>query len=409
MPLRNGLPLDIFPGAPWSATAPNQIQELITTYHLEEKDFLAAPPLPQLAWADQGTFTGQGIGIVKFPHVLPSSLDFNEFKPGGAREYKTFDAVAARVKVGAAELSFGIPMVWNEIGNGWQLMSRGENDTLIDFLGVTGVGGQYAMAGKARKTQVLGSLFYKSIYCTSLSLTAPTALTYPQGLSTNGIALFSDGTGADGSTGANHYANPTVNSSPRFKNLFVSYGSFEENYGRSLVEMTKIPHATLSNQTNGARVTDTFGPTWMRDKFWRMMVQDLVLTTAEVSGNAVGAATTNPYSLAKAMGVTEENFIGASFGPRRFWIVSQLDNHPYPASSPGGNSTPDFWVNLCSEPGRATYAKLAANNKDFLPVFRFYGPGDPRAMSERLMRFEGDLDSGVAADDPSCIQMFFGV
>jgi hypothetical protein len=38
-----------------------------------------------------------------------------------------------------------------------------------------------------------------------------------------------------------------------------------------------------------------------------------------------------------------------------------------------------------------------------------YGPGDPRAMGERMMRWEGDLDGGSEPGDPGRIDMFGSV
>jgi hypothetical protein len=416
MPLVNALPIAAFPGSPWSASAPQQALELITTWSLDELTALSAPPDPDLAWADVGSNTALGVGIVKFAHALPSSMNFTKFKPGGARDYKTLDVIASRVEVNPYDLSFGIPMIWNEIANGWQLMSQGPNNTLIEFAGVSGLGADYVVAGKAYKCQLVASLFYSGLYATTggLSVTTPTALAYGGAalpLNPNGIALFSDGTGAEGTAGATHFANPTVASSGRFKNVWFGFGSFESNYGASLVKMTVKPHSTLPNKTSGARVTDTFGPTTMRDKFWRMMVQSLTMQSAEVGGNGVAAATTNPYAEAVARGLSEENFIGTAFGPRRFWILPELDNHPYMVQNP----TADFWINVSAgkDPStggaRPSWAKLASNSKDFVPTFRFYGPGDPRAMSERMMRFEGDLDGGVAGGVPGVVDMFGSV
>lgn len=410
MPLINALPINAFPGNPWSATAPQQALELITTWALDELTALNAPPSADLAWAERGSNVGLGLGVVKHGHAMPQTLAFSAFKPGGTRTYRTLDVVATSVKVNPYDLSFGIPMIWDQLGNGWKLMSAGQDNTLIEFTGINGLGASYVVAGKAYKGQLIASLFYEGLYATTggLSSTAPKALTYAQPNNPNGIALFTDGTGAEASGGAQHYANPTVAGSGRFKNVWFAFGSFESNFGASLAKMALKPHATLPNVTSGARVTDVFGPTTMREKFWRMMVQDLTLTTATVGGNGVGAATTNPFALAKTLGVTEENFVGNAFGPRRFWIVPQLDNHPYMVANP----TADFWINVSAgiDPttglARPTWAKLGCNSKDFVPTFRFYGPGDPRAMSERLMRFEGDLDAGVAAGAPGEIDMF---
>ncbi len=413
MPLVNALPIAAFPGNPWSSTAPQQALELITTWNLDELTALSAPPDPDLAWANIGSNTAQGAGIIKFGHSLPSTLNFEKFKEGGARTYNTLDVIASKVAVNPYDLNFRIPMIWSEIGNGWQLMSQGQN-TLMDFVGINGLGADYVVAGKAYKCQLIASLFYSGLYCTAsgLNITTPTALAFGGAAmpnNPNGIALFSDGTGAEGTPGAQHYANPTIAGSGRYKNVWSAFGTFAANFGASLVKMTVKPHSTLPNKTSGARVTDVFGPTYMREKFWNMQVQDLILQSSTVGGNGVAAAVTNPLTLAKTMGATEENFIGAAFGPRRFWILPELDNHPYPVANPGK----DFWINVSAgkDPStgkpRASWAKLGCNSKDFVPTFRFYGPGDPRAMSERAMRFEGDLDGGVAGGAPGEVDMFF--
>lgn len=424
MPLRSGLPLGA--PAPWSSTVPQQALELITVFDMDERDALVAPPNPDLAWAEVGTLTSVGSGIVKVPHSLPSSLDFERLKPGGTRNLKSIDAVVTKVSAAPLDLSFGIPMRWDTLGNGYRLMTsakEGGQDTLIDFAGIGGIGAWYVMAGKAYKCQLIGNLFYAGMYCTTsgVSMTTPTALAYggdAQGLATGGIALFTDGTGPIGGVGDQHYANPRVSSSARFKNVFAQFGTFDANYGASLVRMTQTPHATLANKFSGARVTDTFGPSYMRDKFWRMAVQSLVMQTGVAGGNGVAAAVSNPYAALAAAGINEENFLGTTFGPRRFWITSELDNHPYVLANPNTNGTgvpADFWVNVSAGTTtgtgqrRATWAKLACNSKEFIPTFRFYGPGDPRAEHELLMRFEGNLDAGVAGGAPGEAQVFFQV
>ena len=77
------------------------------------------------------------------------------------------------------------------------------------------------------------------------------------------------------------------------------------------------------------------------------------------------------------------------------------------------NPGKDMWINVSrTKPGkraRPSWAQLGSNSKTFAPVFRAYGPGDPRAMSERRMRFEGDLDGGVAGGAPGEIDVFFEV
>lgn len=406
MALVNGLPLKLFPGNPWSSQTPQQAQELITTWNLDEVDALNTDPGPDLAWSGIGTKVNVGTGIVKVFHNMPQRMDYTPFD--GKRRYNTVDAVVNQVKIQGHDLNFTYPMIWDQMGNGYKLMSE-SNGGLVEFMGINGMAPRFVQSGQHLKAQAVASLFYSGLYSTALSLTTPAAVTYPQPNNPNGIALFTDGLGAEGTAGAKHYANPTMANSGRFANVFPAFGAFETMFGASLVKMTIKPHATLSNITSGARVTDVFGGTGMRDKFFRMMVSDLIMQTTTATGakdaaSAVvaGASISNPYSYAKSMGITEENFIGTAFGPRRFWILPQLDSHPYLVANP----TADFWINVGAAPGRPAWAQLGCNSKDFVPTFHFYGAGDPRAQSERLCRFETDLDAGAGAGDPGCVDMF---
>lgn len=415
MPLVNGLPTAI--AAKWSSFAPQQAKELITTYNMDEKDALATPPGEQVLWADRGTVIApSGGGIVKFPTNLPQSLDFSPFEAGN-RKYKSFDTTVKAVEAGAYDLNFAIPMIWDTQGNGYKLMSK-QGDSLVEFLGINGIGAHYAMAGRAKKAALVADLFYRSMYTSAAWGVAPSLFTYPQPNNPNGIALFTDGTGAEGSGGCKHYAHPNDPNGGRFFNLFKAYGSFATRFGASLVEMAKTPHPLFANMTNGAQVTDVIGPTYMRTAFYEMMVSDLVLTLASTGGNGVAAAVSNPYSYARSQGITEENFIGSALGPRKFWVAPHLDNHPYVlanANTNGAGRPAEMWINisagmdpLTGKP-RPSWAKGVASSVEFVPTFFMYGPGDPRAEGERRMRFEGNLDAAVEPGSPMEIQAFFQV
>lgn len=423
-PLLNGLPIDAFPGNPWSSACPQQTLELITTYNLVEANALTRPPVQDLAWATIGTRTSVGTGIIKIPHVIPQRTYFTPFKPGGDRDYQNVDVVATEVKPSPFDLNFWIPMIWDEIGNGWQLKSQGPNGSLIEFVGIGMFAQTYVTAGLHHRAQLVASLTYKGLYATSIGQTNPIARCFAEPNNPNGIALFTDGTGAEGSGGAAHYANPTVAASGRFANVFPAFGAFATNYGRSLAQMAVVPHPTLPNVTMGGHVTDTIGPTFMRNRFWEMAVSTLVMQVATAGGGAIAAAApTNAYNDAISrlaqQGITQENFLGVAFGPRRFWIAPQLDNHPYYTYNSGEHMTDgpngepsDMWINLWADaPGAdgqsLTWAKLGCMNEAFVPRFMMYGPGDPLAMSQRMMRFEGDLDAGVSAGDWQTCQMFF--
>jgi len=396
---------------PWSATAPVRALELITTYNLDEHLALLKPPHDDVRWAaEAGTHTSVGVGIIKPAFAMPQSAAMQPFNAENGRRYYGLDVITQTLKPGARDLSYKIPMIWNEIGNGYQLMAGGRPLEIAD---ITGIAELFVMSGAVERAVFAADLFYSSFYATTggLSSTAPTKLTYPQGAATGGIALFSDGTGAAGSVGDQHYANPTNPKSGRFSTVHFGYGPWSQNtFASSMTLMAKRPHPLFPNITSGQVVTDVFGPTSMRQKFFEMAVQDLVLQAVNMSGQNVAAAVTNPYSFAKANGLTEETFIGNPFGPRRYWAIPHLDNHPYLVQNP----TADFWINIARNvPGRAqsavSWCKLACNTKDWTPVFRMYGPGDPIAQRDREMRWEGDLDADSQPGDPMAVDMFGSV
>ncbi len=419
-PFLNGLPLEAFPGNPWSSSAPQTTLELITSYNLIEQDMLTRPPTADIGWATVGTLTSVGTGIIKVPTVIPQRTYFTPFKPGGDRDYQNIDVVATEIRPGPYDLNFWVPMIWDEIGNGWNLKSAAPDGSLLEFVGMGTLAKTYVTAGLHHRAQLVASLTYAGLYMTSIGLTAPTARCFPEPSNPNGIALFTDGTGAEGSGGAKHYANPTVAANGRAANVFPAFGAFAATYGASLARMAVVPHATLPNVTFGAHVTDTIGPTYMRSRFWEMAVSSLILQSVTTGpGTLAAATTTNAYSdaisrLAQS-GITQENFLGVAFGPRRFWVAPQLDNHPYYSYNSGQHMTDgpnggpsDMWINLCADPDQPTWAKLGCNNANFVPTYRMYGPGDPLAMSQKMMRWEGDLDAGVSAGAWQTCQMFFG-
>ncbi len=407
MPLQNALPLNATPGFTWSSVAPNQIQELITVYNAEELDTLNQAPETSIAWADQGSLTSQGVGIVKVPIRLPQSLGFTEFDYGGTRTYQSLDVAAPVIRVNPWNLNFAWPMIWDSIGNGWKLMSEGGDGLLQEFTGAVGLGNAVITAGRAHKAQLVATLFYAGYTSAALSLTAKIK-TVPQPGLPNGNDFFTDGVGAP-----LHYSHPFMVNSGRFQNAWPAYGAFATNFGRSLTEMTRRPHPTLPNNVLPLQTTDIFGPTHMRDRFWTMGVSMLALQVATVSGNGVAAAPINPFAVDTIGRYNASNFLGASgFAPYRFWIAPQLDNHPYVQAhltdGPGGGPA-DFWITTAAMPGNGSYAYLASNSKVFTPFARFYGAGDPRAQSERRARLETDLDGGVAGGLYHNVNMFMGV
>lgn len=413
MPLISGLPLAS--AAPWSNTIPDAINSLFTLWALDESDALNTDPTPDTAWGERGTIVRPGISKVTYLHALPQTGEMRDFD--GKRVHNPIGAVSRTVQPTAKDLSFAMPMVWLDGDNGWRLMAVTGDGTMVDVLGVNGVGLNgiptiYVNSGRVQKAKQIANLFYTSMYVTSHGVTSPTKFTYAQPGNPNGIALFSDGTGAEGSGGAQHYANPAFTGGARFRNAFPAYGPFATNFGRSLSQLTQVPNALFPGVRANTTVTDVIGPTRMQEKFWINMIQTLSPQVfSDVTGIAA-AATTNPYSVAAALeaaGITQDSFLGRAFGPRRYWIAPQLDDLPYCQNNPNA----DMWVNLsvgnAAKEKDLTWAKLAANNVTCTPVFRFYGPGDPQAQSARMARYEGDLDIGCEPGAPNRIAVFFEV
>lgn len=408
MPLVSGLPAQ--QGARWSSTVPYGITELITSFNIAEKDALTIEPTPDIAWASRGTVIVAGVGIVKHPYVLPGSLDFQPFKAGN-RHYHDVDAVVQQSAAQAFDLNFQYPLVWDVIGNGYKLMQQSGN-TLIEFMGFGSTPSWFLSGGRMEKARRIANLFYTSMGTGQAWGVAPSLFTYPQPNNPAGLPLFTDGTGADGSGKAKHYANPTQVNSARFANLFPAYGTFADKFGDSLTELRTRPNPVWKDVTSARVCTDVIGPTHMFKPFWEMMVQQLALQAIREGGNLAAVASTNPYSYAASMGITEENFIGNPFGPRRFWICPHLDNHPYVLANPntnGAGKPAQMWINIAAGPGQPTWAKGSANNEECAPIVFFYGAGDPQAQSERRARLEGNLDIDVVPGEPSVIGCYLQV
>jgi hypothetical protein len=412
MALQNVLPIPGFPGFQWSNVVSNQVQEIVTTLNAESLDALNEVPEREIAWADRGSKVSPGVGIVKVPIRLPSSMQYEPFAYGGTRTYQNIDIAAPVVKVNPWDLNFAWPMVWNQIGNGMNLMSQMADGSIGDFMGVSGLAQMIVSAARAYKAQLVASLFYKGLTSSAMGLTAQ-ALTIPQPGNPNGLPLFTNGTDS-----VKHYAHPFNANSGRFANSYEAYGSFATKFASSLVVMTQKPHPSLPNMTMGKQVTDVFGPTWMRDRFFAMATQTLQLQVQTVGGQAAGGAPTNAFALENLRKYNADSFIGASgFAPQTYWIVPALDNHPYFTNNSNANMTTgpnggpaDMWINVSAETGgKQTWCELAAPTKDFTPNMRLYGDNDPLSQSQRRVRLETDLDAGVGAGLYHFIDMFFGV
>lgn len=412
MPMSSGLPLSA--SAPWSNTVPDPINSLFTQWNLDEAESLMTDPEPDCKWANQGTSLKPGVGRVTHVHTLPQSGELTPFD--GKRKYFSVSAVAKSVEPAPEQLNYEVPMVWLPGDTGYRLVAVSTDGSMVDILGANGAGlgavtSAYVASGRVRKALHVANLFFSSMYCTAHGITAPTKFTYATPTNPNGHALFSDGTGADGTPGAKHHANPAYAGSARFANVFPAYGEFIANSGRSFAAMTTIPNAIFPSTRASQFVTDIVGPTRMIEKFWIHMIQTLSPQLFQSITGVAAAATTNPHSREAqlmAAGMSPESFLGQTFGVRRYWIAPQLDDHPYCVDNPNK----DMWVNISiggeKDARKAlTWAKGAANNETCTPLMRFYGPGDARAQSERKARWEGDLDIAFEPGSPNRIQVFF--
>lgn len=390
MSLDNRLPLPGFPGFTHYGVVAEDVKEIVTTFNSESRDALSQTPESAIAWANVGTRVTEGAFEVKIPIRLPSSMAFDRFD--GNRSYNRLDIAAPLVRPLPFDLNFEWPMMQMADSNG---------NMLREFYGVEGLAQTIVEGARAHKAQLVASIVYEGLTNTTLGLTAK-ARTIKQPGAPNGLPLFTDGTGADGSGTEMHYAHPFKSTSGRFKNLYLGAGKFntEGVFGQMLTNMSQVPHPALPNMTMGLGVTDVVGPTHMLDAFAEIAIQRLSL---QVSGNGGGGITNkyNPAELEAA--ISDGRFIGASgLTPWRFWIAPQLDNHPYLAANPGKH----MWLAICDRPGNR-WCELAGPNKEFVPVVTLFGDGDPQSKRTRRVSILGDLDAGVAAGLPHFAQLYF--
>lgn len=385
----NILPLKAFPGFSAYGLVSPQIIEAATIFNAEGVDALSGIPESAVAWSDVGTRTTASLFQAKIPIKLTSLLGFEPFD--GTRKYHEMNVSAVTVKSDPWSLALEWPMQINQSGIA----------VLEDAYGFSGVAGDIVSHGRALKADLMASLIMAGQTNAALGMTA-TALTLPQPGYASGLPLFSDGTTSGASQ---HFSNPLVASSTKFKNLYLGAGQITASgvFGQSLIDMTQVPHPTKANMTLGLQVTDVIGPTYMLLPFWQLAIQSLSLATATVSGTPVAGATTNIYSADAIKNAGAQAMLGASgMSPWRFWIAPQLDYHPYVLANPGKH----FWLNVSQTKASGKWAEIAAPTKDFTPKITMLGDGTEEARKTLKIRMFGDLNAGCAAGLPHFAKLY---
>ncbi len=418
MGLLNALPLPA--GVDFTTHVGSQVQEIVTTYNIERLEAVTGPADLDLQWASQGTKVTPGIGLVKVPVKFLSSQQFTNFKIGGQRDYSAIDIAAIQINTSPKQLNYRWAMLMDQLGK-LVLQSLKGDGTYEEFYGAAGLAAAFVAAGHAHKAAQVATVVYESMTDTTSGIAA-TLLGIPENGSPNGLPLFSNGTDS-----AKHLANPFNGAGASFENLFrpgitnrvgFTGGAFDVVWLEKMVAaMRSVPHPSLPNSTLGLPVTDVVGPTWMQVPFWRAAVAQLVLQTATIGGNGVAGAPTNIFNakLLEEMGASA--LIGASgMAPQRYWTSSYLDNHPYFTNNSNANMTTGpgggpahMALAICAQKPTQVWCELAARDSDFTPLVYMYGPGDPQAQSERMVRMLGDLDAGAKPGLPHFAAMFLGV
>lgn len=408
----SNLVVPVAPSFTWQSVINPTVLEIVTTYNAESIDALNQAPAKDIAWADIGTKVTPGMGIVKVPVRLPSSLFFEDFD--GKRNYQNIDIFAPVVKVSPKQLNFRWPMVWGgpQMGASW-IGSYGAGGTVQEFMGIAGLAQGIQAAARAHKAYLAATACYTGFTSSTLGATA-TTLTYPQPGFPNGLPLFSNAANA----GA-QYAHPVNPNSDRFDNFYEGVGTFNSYFAQSIIDMNTVPHPSMPQLTLGLQVTDVIGPTWMQKTFWNTAIQMLALQAQTSPFNGV-AATTNPYSAEALAKINSASFIGASgLAPWRFWTTPLLNKHPYywnaatntatsHMTDGAGGGPSDLWLSVSHMMGDVqTWLEFAGPSKEFTPKMTLFGDGDPQSIAERQIRMLGDLDAGYAAGLPHFAKLYF--
>lgn len=404
----NLLPLPA--GVPENTLAGSQVQEIVTSYNLESLEAVNQPIGKNALWATVGTKTTPGIGNVKVPIRFLSNQNFTPFKFGGQRDFSTMDVGAILVPTTPLQLNYRWAMIKDALGK-LNLMSLRGDGTYDDFYGATGLAGAIMTGAHFHRAMLVATTVIQSM------TDAGSAMTATQ-LCLDNLPLFTNGTDS-----AKHLANPNNPASGTFETLFrpgianrVGFGggSFGTDWlSKMVLAMTQVPHPSLANATMELEVTDIVGPTWMKIPFWQTAIQSLQLQTATVGATGVGAGTTNIFNadLVKNMGA--DTFIGAGgVAPQRYWTTSLFDSHPYALANqtngPGGGPAHFCMAIANMKPRVQTWCELACRDEAFTPHVSIYGPGDPTAESERMVRMLADLDAGARPGLPHFVAMYLG-
>ncbi|HSM93375.1 MAG TPA: hypothetical protein VLT47_10865 [Anaeromyxobacteraceae bacterium] len=398
-------------GIPENTLAGSQVQEIVTTYNMESLQAVNAPVSKNALWAMQGTKTTGGVGLVKVPVRFLSSQTMDPFEFGGQRKYGTVDVGVTQVTTSPWQRNYRWAMVEDELGK-LKLMSVGGDGTYNDFYGATGLAQAIVNAGQVHRALLVATAIASSWTDATSGLTASVNCF-------DGLPLFTNGVDS-----AKHKANPNNPNSDTFETLFrpgvanrvgFTGGAFGADWlGKMVQAMTQVPHPSLPNSTMELEVTDIVGPTWMKVPFWQTAVSSLQLQTATIGTTGVGAATTNIFNAEILKNMGAEKFIGsAGVHPQTFWTTSMFDSLPYALANKttGPNGGPAHFCMAIANmrPREQTWCELASNSVDFTPRVKLYGPGDPTAESERMVRMLGDLDAGAAPSLPHFVMMFCGV
>lgn len=393
----------------------SQVREIVTSYNVESLEAVNQPVGKNVLWSRVGTKVTPGAGIVKVPVRFLSNQNFTPFTFGGTTDYSTMDVGSVSITTSPWRLAYRWAMMENALGK-LNLMNVHGDGTYSEFYGASGLSEAFVTGGRWHHAYLAASVLMQSMTDAASGMTSSVACF-------DGLPLISNGTDS-----ALHLANPNNPSSATFPTLFrpnitnpvgFTGGSFGVDWlSKMILAMTQVPHPSLANATMELEITDIVGPTWMKIPFWLAAIQSINMQTTSVGSTGVAAGVTNPFNadLLKTMGA--EKFIGASgVAPHTYWTTSLLDSHPYilnnssanKTTGPGGGPAHFCFAIANLRPRVQTWCEIAGTNEDFTPRVKMFGPGDPKAEEERMVRMFGDLDAGAKPNLPHFIMCFLGV
>ncbi len=350
----------IFPGFSTIGVVSPAILEMATTFNLSCLDAMQNIVDEDVKWASEISGVTPAVFKGKVPLDFTALDGFEPYK--GVRTYKQIDVVSIEALVDQYQRNIEWDIRLGMAG--------------MEIQGVYNVGN--LASSLVQHCKVMQARLAATVFMQGTPTTALAKVYAGNNIPGAGLPLFSSA-----ATTGGQFANPLEATSRKFDNYYPAAGAFSSaTFATMRTNMRMVPSPVLSAETLGLQVTDVIGPSYMEEPFRQVMLQNLGLQTATVSGTPVAGATTNIYT--------------AGSTPWKYWIAPQLDADPYVVANPGKH----MWIAVSRKLIGAHPIEMVAPTSAFTPRIQLFGDGTEMAALTSKIRLMADLFAGAAAGLP---------